>query len=99
MWFSRAKTRYKEAWLMLVRGLSGANNMASIIAGVRDYIAACSLLSSITVKNRHIDWTDETAGNYGISPDGDTLEKKFITGAGHGKRIYSFFHFYQTIYF
>lgn len=23
MWFSRAKTRYKEAWLMLVRGLSG----------------------------------------------------------------------------
>ncbi len=72
---------------------------ASIISGVRDYIAACPLLSSITAKNRHIDWTDETAGNYGISPDGDTLEKKFITGTGHGKRLYCFSIFIRQFSF
>lgn len=62
----------------------------SIIEGVRGYIAACPLLSSIEIKKRHIDWTDETAGNYGICPDGDTLIKGFISGGGNGKRLYSF---------
>ena len=61
--------------------------MASIIAGIHDYIAGCDVLNSIPLKNRHIDWTDDNE-NYGIMPDGDKLLRKFISGGG--KMQYNF---------
>lgn len=62
----------------------------SIIQSVREYIATCPLLSEIPVSKKAIDWTDETADNYGITPDGDSLLKGFISGGGNGKRQYAF---------
>ncbi|MBP1560369.1 MAG: hypothetical protein J6C96_03890 [Oscillospiraceae bacterium] len=56
--------------------------MASIIKGVREYMAACPLLAEIPLKDRHIDWTSDTAGNYGIFVDSDVLAKPFISGGG-----------------
>ena len=63
--------------------------MASIIEGVREYMAACPLLAEIPLKGRYIDWTDPTANNYGIIIDSDVKIKSFITGGG--KYEYNFF--------
>lgn len=52
----------------------------SIIAGIRDWLAACPLLSDIKADKRHIDWTDADANNYGVITDGDTLIKKYVNG-------------------
>lgn len=56
--------------------------MASIIEGVREFMAECPLLAEIPLKGRYIDWTDPTATNYGIIIDSDNLIKPFISGGG-----------------
>lgn len=42
--------------------------IASVIEGVREWLSGCPLLDIFS--GGHIDWTDETAGNYGIMPTG-----------------------------
>ena len=56
--------------------------MSSMIKAVREYMAICPLLSEIPLKDRHIDWTSDTADNYGIFVDSDIPIRKFISGGG-----------------
>lgn len=62
--------------------------MDSIIAGVKEFLNGCDALQAFSIKNRHIDWTDEANDNYGIMPDGEKTISKFLTGGG--KRQYNF---------
>lgn len=41
----------------------------TVIEGIRTWLAGCPLLDDFT-GGQHIDWTDESAGNYGIMPTG-----------------------------
>ena len=62
----------------------------TIIECVRDYIAACPLLSDIM--GRHIDWTEETPDNYGIFPNGDVQSgSKYIDGTEERQYRFSFY--------
>lgn len=56
--------------------------MLSKIQGVREFMAACPLLAEIPLKDKHIDWTSDSAVNYGITVDSDNVIKKFISGGG-----------------
>ncbi len=53
----------------------------AIITKVRNWLATCPLLDQFA-DGQHIDWTDETAGNYGIAPTGcsDVDVKEDIIG-------------------
>lgn len=42
---------------------------ASIIEGLRNYLAECPLLAEIPVRDSHINWTAEDKHNYGIFQD------------------------------
>lgn len=65
--------------------------MDNIIDGVRTYIAACPLLSEITVKNRHIDFTDDSDGNYGIMVDGDEPISNTMRGGGEREYVFTLY--------
>lgn len=56
--------------------------ISSIISSIGKYLNSCNVLDCFTAKNRHIDWTDESNDNYGITPDGEKQLRKFISGGG-----------------
>lgn len=62
----------------------------SIIKGVREFMAACPLLSELTIaqKKGYIDWVADGNENYGIIIDTDVEVKRFISGGG--KHEYNF---------
>lgn len=57
--------------------------VASIIEGIRNYLAECPLLAEIPLKDRHVDWTKADGdGNYGIFPDGnEPIDEPYINGS------------------
>lgn len=50
----------------------------SIIKSLRKYFSECPAMDGFTAE--YVDWTDEKADNYGISPTGDTRVKRYIDG-------------------
>lgn len=52
----------------------------SIIEGMREYIAACPLMSEFEKGRRHIDWTSADDDNYGIFPDTDHKLEEYVDG-------------------
>lgn len=55
--------------------------VASIIEGLRNYLAECPLLVEIPVKDRSVDWTKaDIDRNYGIFADGNVPLEIYING-------------------
>lgn len=63
---------------------------------IKNYIGGCPLLDEISLKNRHIDWTEDNPENYGIFPAGDDeVGPAYING--DEEREYSFAFYVRKV--